>query len=278
MSAKKILEFNPSGPSAVFKTLQELLGKKPGAFELLHHKSYSEEALQDAHLALFSFAEAQTFFPQLKAFPPLVKSLQCFDAFIPEEGRWYPRLFLYEALRSVLVEKARDLDNRFPAFVVGEGAELRIVASVCALLGFTEVYLIGQSAEVLAEDVGILSRGYFGVEFKVLPVEDLTIQAVSGSLVINTVNMNQHEALLNDLSYFNFLKNTGYVLDCCLEDLQSPLLEEADRAGLRVLQPIQILQALVEMCLEKIGMSDLISSEDLHGLIVKISKEISSSV
>lgn len=278
MSAKKILEFNPSGPGVVLKVLQAVLREKPGAFEILHHGEYSVDLLKDADLALFSFVEAQKLLPQLPTLPPLVKSLQCFDAFSPEDGKWYPRLFLYEALRSVLVESARDLDNRSPAFVVGEGAELRAVASVCAHLGFTEVYLIGENSEVLSEDVRILSRGYFGVQFKVLPVEELTIQAVSGSLVINTVNMDQHEALLNDLSYFNFLKSTGYVLDCYVGNLQSPLLEEAEKAGLRVLQPAQVLQSLVELCLEKIGQSDLLSVADLQSLIVKISKEISSSV
>ncbi|MFM6927683.1 MAG: hypothetical protein ACKOX6_04425 [Bdellovibrio sp.] len=278
MSAKKILEFNASGPGAVLKVLQALLGDKPGAFEVLHHQNYSADLLDDASLALFSFAEAQKLLPQLPTLPPMAKSLQCFDAFSPEEGKWYPRLFLYEALRSVLVESARDLDNRSPAFVVGEGAELRVVSSVCALLGFAEVYLIGENSEVLAEDVRILSRGYFGVKFKVLPVEELTIQPVSGSLMINTVNMNQHENLLSDLSYFNFLKSTGYVLDCYLGHLQSPLLEEAEKAGLRVLQPASVLQSLVELCLDKIGMSEMYSPVELQSLIVKISKEISSSV
>jgi shikimate dehydrogenase len=252
MSAKKILEFNPSGPGVLIKALQTYIGENAGAFEVSHHNAYSAELLKDADLALFSFAEAQKLLPQLPTLPPVVKSLQCFDAFSPEDGKWYPRLFLYEALRSVLVESARDLDNRAPAFVVGEGDELRVGASVCAHLGFTEVYLIGENSVTLAEDVRILSRGYFGVQFKVLPIEELTIQSVSGSLVINTVDMDQHEALLNDLSYFNFLKNTGYVLDCCLGNLQSPLLEEAEKAGLRVLRPAQVLQSLVELCLAKI--------------------------
>lgn len=278
MSAKKILEFNPSGPGVVFKTLQAILQEKPGAFELSHQAEFSMDLLSGYDMALLTFAEAEGILPQLPTLPPLVKSLQSFDSFLPEDGHWYPRLFLFEAIRKVLVGSARDLDNRSSAFVVGEGAESRVAASVCAHLGYSEIYLIGDNPEVMAESVKVLSRGHFGIQFKVLPVEELTIQAVSSSLVINTVNLEQHEALLNDLSYFNFLKSTGYALDCYLENLESPLLEEASKAGLQVLQPAQILQSLVELYLEKIGQSSLLSSDELQAIILKHAKEISSSV
>ena len=278
MSVKKILEFNPSGPSAVFKTLQIILQEKPGTFEITHHAEFSMDLLAGNDLALLTFALAEGLLPQLPTQPPLVKSLQSFDSFVPEDGHWYPRLFLFEAIRKVLVANARDLDNRSSAFIVGEGAESRVAAAVCAHLGYSEIYLIGDNPEVMSESVKVLSRGHFGIKFMVLPVEELTIQAVSSSLVINTVNLKEHEALLNDLCYFNFLKSTGYALDCYFENLDSPLLEEAGKAGLQVLYPVQVLRSLVELYLEKIGQQSLLSSDELQVIILKNAKEISSSV
>lgn len=278
MSAKKILEFNPSGPGVVFKTLQAILQENPGIFELNHQAEFSMDLLAGNDLALLTFVESQNVLPKLPTQPPLVKSLQCFDSFVPEDGHWYPRLFLFEAIRKVLVEGARDLDNRASAFIIGEGGESRAAASVCAHLGYAEIFLIDDNQDVLAESVKVLSRGHLGIQFKILPVEELTIQAISGSLMINTVNLKKHEALLSDLSYFNFLKSTGYAVDCYVGNLESPLLEEASKAGLHVLQPSQVLRSLVELCLEKVGHGSLFTSDELHGIILKHAKEISSSV
>ncbi|MBO9666377.1 MAG: hypothetical protein J7501_06145 [Bdellovibrio sp.] len=277
MSIQKIHEINAEAPSTVFRFLEKL-AKEKGSLECVSHTEYSPEILKDADLVLFSFAQSNELLPLLSVLPSLVRSLGCFDAYAPDDGKWYPRAFLYEAIRKVLIENARDLDTRAPAFVVGSGEEARVAAAVCANLGLQEIYLIGEDTVALQEEAKILTRNFLGIQFKILPIEELTIQAISASLVINTCDLRPQEALLNDLSYFNFMKTGGYALDAYLGVLHSDLLEEAERAELKVLYPAQVLKALVEVILERIHIQNLVSNTELAEMIQAFTKENSSSV
>ncbi|WP_413587228.1 hypothetical protein [Bdellovibrio sp. HCB274] len=144
--SKKILEFREGDPSTLFRFLQFAAGKRPGLLELEQHPAYAEELLKGADAALFSFEQARALYPSLQILPAQVRMLECFDLSLPEGDKWYPRLLFYEALRKILVEEARDLDIRMPAFIVGEGECLRIAAAVCTELGFREIYLMGETS------------------------------------------------------------------------------------------------------------------------------------
>ncbi|QLY26815.1 hypothetical protein [Bdellovibrio sp. KM01] len=274
----KILEFREGNPSMLFRFLQFLAGKKPDLFQLQQHQSYSAELLKDANAAFFSFEQARLIYPSLQILPAQVRMLECFDFYFPEDGKWYPRLLYYEAIHRVLVGRARDLNIRVPAFVVGEGECLRIAAAVCTELGFSEIYLIGENTTQLHREARILSRSNLGIKFKVLPIEELTIQAVSASLIINTVHLKHESELLKDLSYFNFMNTGGYAFDCNLGNLQSELMEEAERAELKVLQPSELLQALVEIVFEKLKQSELLEGTDLTAWVREFKEQNSSSV
>ncbi|WP_413294379.1 hypothetical protein ACLSU7_04570 [Bdellovibrio sp. HCB185ZH] len=274
----KILEFREGKSSMLFRFLQFVVGKKPDLFQLEQHQAYSAELLMDAHAAFFSFEQARLLYPSLQILPAQVRMLECFDFYFPEDGKWYPRLLYYEAIHRVLVERARDLNIRVPAFVVGEGECLRIAAAVCTELGFSEIYLIGEDTMQLHREARILSRGNLGIKFKVLPIEELTIQAVSASLIINTVHLKHESELLKDLSYFNFMNTGGYAFDCNLGNLHSELMEEAERAELKVLQPSDLLQALVEIVFEKLKQSELLARPDLTEWVREFKEQNSSSV
>jgi shikimate dehydrogenase len=204
--------------------------------------------------------------------------LECFDFYFPEDGKWYPRLLYYEAIHRVLIERARDLDIRVPAFVVGEGECLRIAAAVCTELGYSEIYLIGENTQQLHREARLLSRGNLGIKFRVLPIEELTMQAVNASLIVNTIHLKSDSDLLKDLSYFNFMNTGGYAFDCNLGNLQSELMEEAERAELKVLLPTDLLQALVEIVFEKLKQSELVSRADLKEWVKSFKEQNSSSV
>lgn len=276
--SKRIIEFRSEDSSTLFRFLQFLAAKKSGLFELAKHDQYAPELLEGADAALFSFEQSRMLYPSLQVLPTQVRLLECFDFYLPENGKWYPRLLFYEAIHKVLVQRARDLDIRVPAFIVGQGECLRVAAAVCTELGYSEIYLIGEDAAGLHRESRILSRGNLGIKFTVLPIEELTIQAVSASLIINTVQLPHESDLLKDLSYFNFMNTGGYAFDCHLGNLQSELMEEAERAELKVLYPTDLLQALVEIVLEKLKQSDLVSSSELLDWITDFKKENSPSV
>lgn len=276
--SKKIVEFRSEEPSTLFRFLQFLAAKKSGLFDLVKHDQYAPELLEGADAALFSFEQSRMLYPSLQVLPTQVRLLECFDFYLPENSKWYPRLLFYEAIHNVLVKRARDLDIRVPAFIVGQGECLRVAAAVCTELGYSEIYLIGENAAELHRESRILSRGNLGIKFTVLPIEELTIQAVSASLIINTVQLPHESELLKDLSYFNFMNTGGYAFDCHLGNLESELMEEAERAELKVLYPTDLLQALVEIVLEKLKQSDLVSSAELLDWITDFKKENSPSV
>ncbi|NUN06933.1 MAG: hypothetical protein HUU57_14370, partial [Bdellovibrio sp.] len=149
------------------------------------------------------------------------------------------------------VSEARDLDIRAPAFVVGDNNDARVAAAVLADLGIAEVYLIG-SLDKLHAHQRILSRSQVGVRFNIMAAEDLTVQAVNVGVVINTENLTEQKALLVDLSYFNFMMRLGYVLDANLLPVQNLLLEEAEKADLRVLSPVLVAKVFTRLWLERI--------------------------
>ncbi|WP_413578276.1 hypothetical protein ACLVWU_07015 [Bdellovibrio sp. HCB290] len=276
--SKKILEFREGEPSTLFRFLQFAAKKRPELLEIEHHPVYSEALLKGADAALFSFEQARALYPSLQVLPAQVRMLECFDLSMPEGDKWYPRLLLYDALRKVLVEEARDLDIRMPAFIVGEGEYLRTAAAVCTELGFREIYLMGENITQLHREARILSRGNLGIKFIVLAVEELTIQAISASLIINTGQLPPDSELLTDLSYFNFMTNGGYAFDCHLGNLQSELMDEAKQAELRALFPKNMLRALVEIVFEKLKQSELVNTSELQGWIDQFQAENSSSV
>ncbi|HEX7676144.1 MAG TPA: hypothetical protein VF412_18350 [Bdellovibrio sp.] len=278
MSTKKILEFSSSGPSIFCQFLQHLAKQHGWDLQYECHSDFSLELLQNFDIAKVDMSFSEEILTLMHVQPTLVRTVRCLDSLIFEDGKWYPRLLLHEALRRVLVDNARDLDIRVPAFVIGESEVARTVASVFAEVGFGEIYVVGQSAEKLSAQMEILKRGHFGIQFHQLLEDELTIQSLSSSIIVNTVDLTNDKTLLNDLSYFNFMKRDGYALDLNLLPFQNPLLEEAERADLRVLHPYIVSAFLTELWLEKLQMGTSLKVEELRESWKSFLKEISPSV
>lgn len=242
--------------------LKFLAEKKSWNWEFSSMPQFSWEALQGAAAVKVAPVLSKDIVPQLKILPTQVRALQCVDSFFSEDGSWYPRLVLQEALRNVLIKEARDLDIRVPAFVVGHNEEARVASAVLAEMGISEIYLVGEIAS-LRQQQDILSRSQLGIRFHILPPQDLTLQAVSSGIVINTVDLSQDRELLVDLSYFNFMKADGYVLDLNLLPLENLLLEEAQKAELRVLSPVLIAEEVTRLWLKRLS-TEPVSDEEIH--------------
>lgn len=278
MSARKILEFNPAGPGLFCRHLEFLAKEQGWDLQFETQPEYKIELLDDAEMVSVDFSLSATILSQLHIQPTLVRTVRSMDSFVKEDGKWYPRLYFYEALRKVLVDCARDLDIRVPAFVVGDTELSRIVASVLAQVGFSEIYVVGEDAARLNEQMKILRRNHLGIKFHELRADELTIQTVSGSIIVNTLDVSANKALLSDLSYFNFLKTDGYALDLNLMPYHNPLLEEAERADLRVLHPYLVFASLTQLWLEKLQLGTSLKVEDLRESWKTFLKQISPSV
>ncbi|AFY01193.1 hypothetical protein [Bdellovibrio bacteriovorus] len=264
-------------PGQFMRFMQALAGEKGWDWQFETVTEFSREVFQGAAAVKVASALSAEILPQMKVLPTQVRAVQVLDTFFPEDGSWYPRVLLHEALRMVLVAEARDLDIRAPAFVIGHSEEARVVASVLALMGISDIYLVGESAG-LEEHQQALMRSHLGIHFHILPIDELTMQAVSAGIVVNTVDLSGQQALLTDLSYFNYMKGTGYALDLNLLSLQNLLLEEAEKAELRVLHPVLVAEALTRLWLERLRPEHNLSHEDIRESWTRFLKQNSSSV
>ncbi|WP_347357597.1 hypothetical protein [Bdellovibrio sp.] len=278
MSTLRIHEIRTSGTHGqLVGFLQHLSAEKGWGWDFAIFTEFSEESLRGADAVKVEPKLSSAILPTMKVSTTQVRSVDVLDSFFLEDGSWYPRVLLHEALRQVLVAQARDLDIRAPAFVVGHAEEARVVASVLALMGISDIYLVGER-DGLAEHQQALQRSHLGIRFHALPTDELTMQAVSAGIVVNTVDLSTQQALLADLSYFNYMNGTGYALDLNLLPLQNLLLEEAEKADLRVLHPILVAEALTLLWLQRLKPDHDLSREEIHDRWNQFLKQNSPSV
>ncbi|UXR64019.1 hypothetical protein EZJ49_13190 [Bdellovibrio bacteriovorus] len=278
MSTLKIHEVHTSGTHGqLVQFLQQLSGEKGWGWEFAIFAEFSEDVLKGASAVKVEPKLSSVILPTIKVLTTQVRSVEVLDSFFLEDGSLYPRVLLFEALRQVLVSQARDLDIRAPAFVIGHNEEARVVASVLALMGVGDIYLVGER-EGLDEHQQALQRSHLGIRFHALPTDELTMQAVSAGIVVNTVDLSTQQALLTDLSYFNYMNGKGYALDLNLLPLQNLLLEEAEKADLRVLHPVLVAEALTLLWLQRLKPDHDLSMEEIRESWTRFLKQNSSSV
>lgn len=280
MNIHKIVEIRPEGIGIFIKYLKFLSEQKAWGWTFETHSELSGEILKGASAVKVETSLSSQILPGLKVLPSLVRNTAVLDSLFQDNGTWYPRLLLYEALRLVLVSEASDLDIRGPAFVIGDNEEARVAVSVLSDMGMADFYLVGDF-ERLNVEKEILLRSQLGIRIQVLPPEDLTLQALSAGITINTMDLSTQKDLLMDLSYFNFMKQGGYVLDLNISSASNLLLDEAEKAGLKILAPILVAQVFTRLWLERLEnkkLGKMLSDKEIQDSWVSFLKEISPSV
>lgn len=262
MKILKIAEVRSQGFSPFIQFLKFLTEQKGWGWEFELCPEYSMDLLERVDAVSVDPLLSSLILPQISVASALVKSVGCLDSFFKEGRTWYPRLLIHEAIRLVLVEQARDLDTRSPAFVIGDGELSRIVSSVLVEMGIRDLYLVGDLG-FLEHQKEILMRSHFGSRFHLLPPEELTLQSVSSGILVNTVDLSEQKNLLTDLSYFNYMKSSGFVLDLNVFPVENNLLEEAEREDLRVLSPVLCLRQLVPLWMKQLEVPLQISDDEV---------------
>ncbi len=95
--------------------------------------------------------------------------------------------------------------------------------------------MVGEDEDFINSEVEWLRRFHIGIEILALPSHQLTLQTTRASILINTVVFADGDPILNDLAYFNFMKDGGAVLDLDFANSKNPLLREAKRAALKTI-------------------------------------------
>jgi shikimate dehydrogenase len=198
-------------------------------------------------------------FPQL---PTAVRWLETADSLVLEDGQWWPRLFSYETVRQLIISRFRDLDISLNSYVIGANHMGRVAATIMAHLGYSHVSLVDEDEDRLQSEVALLRRYLFGVQVEAVPAHSLTVQEKPGSLMLNTLPLQDDSAVLGDLSYFNFMKTGGVVVDCSECTPYNSLLEEAERADLKILSGLEVQARVDAEMLKKLFPNEYITYED----------------
>jgi len=229
--------------------------------DLLEWLPYVASDASALRFQIESSAEIVQHFPRL---PTDVSWLEASDTLLYEDGEWWPRIFLLEALRKIIIHRFHDLNVGLHGYVIGGTRAGRIAAAALASLGFAHIHIVDENEKALASEVALLKRYLLGIQISGVPASALTMQTHAGSLMLNTIKMQEQSPLLKDLSYFNFMNQGGVVVDISACEEQNLLLQEAQRADLNVLTGLEVQAQLDVDFLSKLAPGQYITFEDYY--------------
>lgn len=175
-------------------------------------------------------------------FSELAYRLLVFDCIERKGNNDSTSLIATDAIRLAIVKAAKNLQNRMPFFISGDGPLARICAFSAFQLGFKRIIFVSPERDQLDRDIQILQKSMFGAEFEILPPESLTNIKVSGAVLINTLRGEKKSILLEDLSYFNYMQPQALVLDLDEVSDNGDLLEEAKKADLVIVPKSEVFK------------------------------------
>lgn len=225
--------------SALERSLKRLSQEKNLSIEFV--ESDSREV--DLKILKLQFSDLHDELPAV--IEPRAGNLRCYDTLVRQGSYLIPRLLFFEALNATIIQRAHDLDIRKVAYVVASDYRGLVCAAVCAQLGFQKIVLVDDDLQRSSQVIKILTRAFFGLSLKTIQTDAVTTQREPGSLMINSVDLNQNSLLLSDLSYFNFVAQGGVVVDISSEVETSPLLKDVEEAHLRSIHSLQFIQELI---------------------------------
>lgn len=200
------------------------------------------------------------------------------DSFLLQEGRWLPRIFMRQALKTLIVQKASDLSSQGVAYVTGCGSWASFAAVMAIQMGFRRICLVCSDEKRRDAVIEKLKRHYFQVDFIGIVDNELTLQPNNGTLLLNTQPHAENEMLLEDLTYLNFLRAEGLVVDFDLVSSEQNLLREAIHIGERVIHPIELFGMRDGFLLSFLfGGKDAKAKENLESFLAAWSKWLEES-
>ena len=155
-------------------------------------------------------------------------------------SKWWPLCAGYDALCLILEELGEDLDTKESALIAGSGPITRSVVAALFRCGFQRFKISSADSVQVEALVAELKTKFFGLEFKIISPEQIVLLHGENSILVNTDSSGSDQNLAHELSYLNFLKRPGVVLDWS-QSLDSELLKETRDIGVRTLTSADIL-------------------------------------
>ncbi len=196
-----------------------------------------EELLQrtDFDALLFDQELSDQILPLATRAPAEIVETGMADSLIREREKVWLRCFVRESLRLLIMQKAASLDTHAVCYITGTGGLARMAAVVASQLGYQKMILVAMDREKADLFCQNLQKLFFGLSFEILQESELTLQPNNGSLLLNTAVPDKDPEIMEDLTYLNYLKKDGLVVDLPNSFLINSLMEEAIHVGIRTL-------------------------------------------
>lgn len=196
--------------------------------------------LSEFQIHRFDLQESPKLLTEFPAQPERVKLVETMDCLSEKQKNLWPELFLVPAVRRALRRRVKTLDLRRSAFVVGDDLQMRPLVMAAAELGFSRIFLVSPEIDWLEEEKKFLQRRLVGIQLESVLTTDLTLQAQDTHLLLNALNLHEHSNYLQDLAYFNFMVSGGVVVDLFSQGPHQTLQEEAIKAQLTCIKPVEV--------------------------------------
>jgi shikimate 5-dehydrogenase len=206
----------------------------------------------DANVCRLSSTLSARVFPFLtQTFEKSAKVGAC-DTLVRDKGGWWPRSLLVDATMRTFSQKIGILELEAPALVLGTEGVAKEVVGAMARTGYTSIDIVDDSTDHGKAFVEEMRRQYYQVRFEFVPFNAITTLPGVYSIVANTLPLEFENEQLDEIYFFNFLKENGVVIDLNIIPPSTPMIEEAKQLGARHLSGDFIAAELDSLMVEEV--------------------------
>lgn len=182
-----------------------------------------------------------------------VQVVKAVDAFTKDDvGNWWPQSILFEAFIHGLAHRIKALDLNSSVLMVGAGGAARAVLSALARVGYMKFNITDRYQEKVQVLITDLKRTFFNLKFEYIPISGITALPGMHSLIVNTTPLLEENELIRELQFYNFMKEGGAVIDLTTIPPKTPLLEEAEHIGAKIVQGFEIAAEVDSVWVKKV--------------------------
>ena len=179
--------------------------------------------------------------------------LQCADALLQDRSTWWPRNVLYDSILRICADKFRSLDISSVILIVGAGDSAQVATAALIKLGFSHIRLTARNTEKGEALVAKMKKVFLKTQIEFVAPDMLTLLPGDNQILFNTTPCVTENELLEELYYFNYLKNEGIVVDIGLVPIKPRLLVEAFAVQANVIEGCELAARMdviwCKMCL-----------------------------
>ncbi len=182
----------------------------------------------------------------------LVRAGGAFDSLNFDGHQWWPECLLIEALLTLFKSSLSQVDRDMSVLMVGTDALARVATYALFQAGLKKFMITDSNPQKTKEFSKLMMPKLFGATLQIVPSNELVNLHGESGFVVNALDDSKENPILNDLLYFNFVRQDGVVWDFGLSKTKNIFLEEALSVGLHVTSGIEVASEVDALWVKKI--------------------------